>query len=372
MPHTIMYGAYNLCFDRQLGRETPTGPDFFQYIRNGGWPVNRVKVIVFRNSKQEGLAGDRAIPLYDGSRQINGAFMANLRTLVERARQTGFTVQICLFSYHSVAGGETPENVPAALDPAQWPSPCEKLRNFYSLKSPAVVAEQVKLVQAVVNNLRYTGNLGPNVSFELANELRIENCPGPDGKPSLTVSREANCQMLPWMHRMVQTIRDAAGPIATSVSTSTGTHDEALDTNKVGEANEKIVFDTHRPADGCSAQPLVPGYFDLHSGQWAPPRGSFVPIDQDGGADYRAKIPVYIQKMRQRLNYGYGYPSPFIILNDDGLSDGMRTRFLEDHAREAFRAGCGFASKQQYPPDPIGFDEAALDALKRAAAAAGG
>lgn len=338
----IGYGAYNLCFDRLLGRETPTGPDFFQYIRGGGWPVNHVKVIVFCKSTQEGLVGDRAIPLYTAGR-INSAFLANLRTLVARARQTGFTVQICLFSYHSVARSETPENLPAVLNPAQWTG-CARLTNFFTLKNPAVVAEQVKLVQAVVGDLRGSGNLGPHVIFELANELRADICGA--------TNRAVNCDMVPWLNRMAKAVRDAAGTVATRITTSTGVHVDSASPQFAGDHNERIVFDKRRPADGCSQAPLAADLFDLHAGQW------------EALGDHAGALRL---RVRARLQ-SYGYPAPAVIINDDGVDDATQrtTANVERWAAAALRQGFGYASKQQYPPHPIGFDEDALNALRRA------
>ena len=116
MPQYIGYGAYNLCFDRDLG--LLNGKNFFQYIRDGGWPVNHVKVICYRKASLELLPevpDPRTIPVYKSDGTINQAFLANLAKLVSSARQFGFTVQVCIFSYHSVARAEAPEFLPAVL-----------------------------------------------------------------------------------------------------------------------------------------------------------------------------------------------------------------------------------------------------------------
>jgi hypothetical protein len=103
------YGAYNLCFDKYLGRKNAnfTEPDFFAAIRNSGFNrINLVKIICFRYSRKESLPADRAIPLYvnqSGRVLINSAFLDNLNTLVTSAERHGFWVQVCTFHYHAIA-----------------------------------------------------------------------------------------------------------------------------------------------------------------------------------------------------------------------------------------------------------------------------
>jgi hypothetical protein len=105
----IGYGAFNLCFDRRLGRAPSTGgKNFFESLRKDprGWPVNLVKVICFRKSTADKLDPARADPLFAPGGSVNPAFLTNLQTLVTTAEGCGFFVQICVFSFQSVTSDD--------------------------------------------------------------------------------------------------------------------------------------------------------------------------------------------------------------------------------------------------------------------------
>jgi hypothetical protein len=358
MARIIMYGAYNLCFDPTLGRIGGTGPNFFQFLKNNGYPVNRVKVILFRNSLQEELQPGHSVPLFASGR-LNPRFLANLQNLVTQARLARMSVQVCLFSYHSVVGNEQPESPPALLNVAGWQlGPCAKLRRFFSLDDAAVVEAQSRLVTDIVTHLRTTVGL-QGIVWEIANELRSDRCRLPDGHWDAERNRQNNCEMVRWLNRMKEVVRAAAAPEAARMTTSTGTHDERVIPKIVGEANEGIVFDKQRRFGGCTnSVAFVPHFFDLHSGQWEP-RGIAALQEPER---YLAALPDSVAAVRTRLQ-SYGYANPVVMLNDDGLTDPKRTRFLADYVRAAFKAGFGYGTKQQYPPLP--FDRTALDILRR-------
>lgn len=358
MARIIEYGAYNLCFDPTLGKLGGGGADFFRFMKDRRYPVNRVKVILFRNSRQEGLLAGQSIPLFAG-RKLNPRFLVNLQNLVRRGQESRISVQLCLFSYHSVVGGEEPENPPAILDTKEWPgTACSKLRRFFSLDDAEVVAAQRKLVHDMITHLRQTVGL-TGVVFEIANELRSDVCRKEDGSPAVEQNRQGNCQMVRWLNTMQAAIREAAAPTAARVTTSTGTHDERIIPRRIGEANEGIVFDKLRRTGSCmDPKSFVPSFFDLHAGQWEP-----IGIDWEANRRaYLAALPASVGEVRQRLQ-SYGFANPVVVLNDDGLGERKRNTLLEHYVRAAFKAGYGYATKQQYPPLP--FDIAALDTLKR-------
>jgi hypothetical protein len=358
MARIITYGAYNLCFDPTLGQMGGAGPDFFKFMVDNQFPVNRVRVFLFRRSTQEGLQPGQSIPLFV-NRALNPRFLTNLQRLVRRARASRIMVQMCLFSYHSVLR-EQPESPPHILDTAAWPGDgCAKLRRFFSLNDPQVVDAQAALVQSIVTSLRDTVGL-QGVIFEIANEVRIDLCRTPEGGWDAEQDRLGNCEVVPWLNRMAQVIRDAAAPQGVRRTTSTGTHSERTLPGRPGEANEAIIFNKNRDQVRCGdASAFVPNFFDLHAGQWEP-----VGIDPAvNEAEYLRQLPLSIAAVRTRLQ-GYGYPNPMVVLNDDGLNDERRrTPYFEHYVREAFRAGFGYASKQEYPPVP--FDLVALRTLKR-------
>lgn len=344
MTRLIGYGAYNLCFDRDLGAQGGQ-PNFFQSLHNGGWPVNLMKIICYRNATQEGLPlGDpRTIQLYRPSGEINGYFLDNLVKLVQTARPLGFTVQICIFSYHSVAKNEAPNPLPAALARRTNESACDYFKRFFSLADRDALAEQEKLVRTLVNQLRVSRNLDNHVIWELANELRCDICGNGNAN--------ANCTLVPWLNHMATIIRDTARGIPTTILTSTGVYFDS-NPNQPGAKNEKMTFDKTRPAD-CANPPFVPSLFDLHSGQWS------------------AETP----DAELMIRYGvksrfvpYGYPNPLFIINTDGIKDTSLTNGnIYKWATAAFHAGFHFACKAQYPPEP--YNTAVLDALKAANAA---
>lgn len=358
MARIIEYGAYNLCFDPTLGKLGGGGPDFFKFMKDHRYPVNRVKVILYRNSLQEGLQPGQSIPLF-AARKLNPRFLVNLQNLVKRGQDSRISVQLCLFSYHSVVGGEEPEAPPAILDTKAWPgTPCSKLRRFFSLDDAAVVAEQSKLVRDIVTHLRQTVGLA-GVVFEIANELRSDVCRKEDGTPDAEKNRQGNCQMVRWLNAMQDVVRAAAAPVAARMTTSTGTHDESIIRGRIGEANEAIVFDKLRRTGNCAdPRSFVPSFFDLHAGQWEPIGVDWV----THRPAYLAALPVSVGEVRRRLQ-SYGYTNPVVVLNDDGLGERKRNTLLEHLVRAAFKAGYGYATKQQYPPLP--YDIAALDTLRR-------
>lgn len=358
MARVIAYGAYNLCFDPTLGRMGGTGPDYFRFMVDNGYPVNRVRVILFRKSTIEGLQPGQSIPMFV-NRTLNPRFLENLQRMVRRARRSRMMVQLCLFSYHSVRG-EEPESPPRILDTLAWPgTPCDKLRRFFSLDDASVVKAQSELVRAIVTSLRETVGLR-GVIFEIGNEVRIDACRKPDGSWDAEANRVGNCNVVRWLHAMADAIRTAAAPEGVRITTSTGTHDERVIPGRPGEANEAIVFDKRRLTGGCAdVRAFVPHFFDLHSGQWEPV--GINPATNE--AEYLRQLPQSIAAVRTRFQ-GYGYPSPNVVLNDDGLNDAARrTPYFEHYVREAFEAGFGYSSKQEYPPVP--FDLRALNILRR-------
>ena len=351
MTRLIGYGAYNLCFDRDLGLNQ--GKDFFQFIHDGRWPVNLVKVICFRKATLEGLPAltdtdKRTIPLYTSTGAINQLFLQNVQKLVERARPLGFTVQICIFHYHAIARDEAPENMPAVLRKPANASVCDYMKYFFR-PVPAVLTEQLKLVSALVNQLRFTNNLS-NVIWEVANELRVDSC-------GQVENQATNCSIVPWMNRIAQGIVDAAPPNSNPpILISTGTYTDsptATVPNPIpGSANENITFNKHRPADGCLNPPFTAVRYDLHSGQW------------EALGDYATAMRTGI---RNRFNFGYGIQNPSLIINTDGVHDNQRTAAaVQAWATEAFRNGHSFSTKGWYPPHVPPYDTGQLDALKNA------
>jgi Cellulase (glycosyl hydrolase family 5) len=352
MARFIGYGAYNLCFDRDLAPYQ--GKDFFQFLREGGWPVNHVKVICYRKATQEGLpeGNARTIPLYAPGGAVNPAFLNNLQKLVQRARLFGFTVQICLFHYHAVAATEFPEYRPSDLVQPAALNRCQYMQYFFAASpGSAVFAAQAKMVNAIVNHLRFTNNLS-NVIWEVANELRVQQC------GSLAANRAANCSIVNWMNNIAQTIRQAA--VNATVITSTGAHSmNVIPRPPEGAPNEAITFSQRRPADGCAAPPFTPSpaLYDLHAGQWHANQPDLWPSMLQSG-------------LRNRFQLGYNIATPKFIINTDGLDESERTpAAIEAWAREAFRNGHHFTTKQWYPPHEPAYDIPVLDALKRAAVA---
>ncbi|MFO0758846.1 MAG: hypothetical protein U0359_20305 [Byssovorax sp.] len=325
MQRLIGYGAYNLGFDKLLGKPmSGTGPIFFQYLRQNGWPINHVKIICFRNALLEGLPAARAVTLYNGQKAINTAFLDNVDHLCDQARQFGFQVEVCIFHYHAIVNpAETPEHVPDLLDPAKLGDTNEaKVQAFFSLGNEARVAEQVKLVRALGDRLRRYDN----VLFELGNELR-----DPQGNDA------AHCAMLGWMNRMRAELVTSLQGAPARIGTSTGLLDQ----------NEKLTFQPVRPVEGCSRPALKAEYFDFHFGQWS------------GGGNFAAGIAAAKQRAA-----GYHAGAPLLV-NDDGAGAQRTPAHVESWARCAFTNGLSYTSKQPYPPGAA-WDLDALGALKRA------
>lgn len=359
MTRLIGYGAYNLCFDRDLG--VHNGRDFFTHLHDvKKSPVNLVKVIVFRKASLEGLPElpdptGRTIPVYTPAGEINKKFLANLVALTKKARDKHFTVQICIFSYHSVARKEGPEFLPAALVPDSSLTRCQRVRKFFSLADPAIVAEQDKLVTALVTTLRNADALS-NVLWEIANEIRIDVC------ATEKQNRAGNCDLVAWLNHIASTIRASAKLARNMITTSTGIHTQDAPNTPPGAANEKMTFAQERPVDGCTNPAFVPhavltpgNLFDLHAGQWN--------LNDNYLAELRGGL-------RKRFA-GYGYDNPSFIINTDGFPDELRTPAnIKKWATAAFRNGHHFASKEIYPPHVPAYNDAVLDALAAANAAA--
>jgi len=343
MARLIGYGAYNLCFDRDLGASQ--GKNFFQFLHDGGWPVNLVKVICYRKASQEGLPpvpNPRTIPVYTSAGVVNPAFLANLANLVSQARDKQFTVQLCIFSYHSVARAEAPEFLPEVLKQRAGTDKCSYLRYFFNPDpNGAVLIEQKKLVRAIVGHLKATGNLS-NVIWEIANEMRVDLC-------TRVNNLAANCSLTAWFNAIAQTIRTEIGAGAPVIFTSTGQYTDVPRDVPDGGANEAVTFQKTRPVGDCNTPAFVPSLFDLHSDQW----------------DYNANYGNALYSVIRQRFAGYGYTNPTFIINTDGMNDAERTpAAIEAWATMAFRAGHSFSTKQTYPPLP--FDIPVLDALKRA------
>lgn len=331
-PRLLGYGAYSLANDKYLGKPAGgAGPIFFKYLRDGGWPVNLVKVICFRFSGQDGLDPARRLSLYDPQRQINTAFLDNLSNTVDQARQFGFWVQVCLFSYQSVAETEQPENAPTVfkLDNPGTPvrDPRQNVRDFFNADDPARFGEQIRLVRAIADRLR----VYPNVLWELANELRMGNY-----IPSTNDSTNDNCQLVTWLNRVRAELVRALQGTPALITTSTGT-----------ESQDERFFFSRRPTDNCASPPLPVEFFDFHSGQW------------DIGPDVNASI---VAAKKRAASYN---PSAFLIINDDGLHGASSPASLLQWATTAYANGLHYAAKQTYPPaQPWNID--ALNALKQA------
>lgn len=330
------YGAYNLCFDKFLGRKRSNmaDPDFFATLFNNGFrKINFVKVICFRWAKNEGLPADRAIPLYNSSRQINSAFLDNLALLVERAAQYHFWVEVCIFHQQAISmpngvpGGnpEAPENLPPELMPNVQDALCTRLKKFFNPRpsNPVQLTLQKDLVNAIVNRLKsYT-----NVLYEIGNELRMDGT-------GCTVND--NCLMSEWMNIMGRQILNVLGQ-TNSIGTSTGAYE---DPPTVAKNNEVPIF------SGCGAKRFSPGYFDFHHGQW------YSATDLAGSID-RAK---------QRADAYKGRDTPLII-NDDGAPEALRNANMETWARTTFGnpKGLHYSTKQTYPNGGVNEKGVVLD-----------
>lgn len=319
------YGAYNLCFDKYLGRRQPNfnDPDFFDIIRTSGFGrINLVKVICFRYSRNESLPPDRAIPLYvnqGGRFLINPAFLDNLEKLVLKAGQRGFWVEVCVFHHHAIAtpggvpGGnpEVPEVLPAELAPVGADA-CARLARFFNPRpaNPEQLARQKELINTIALRLRGYGN----VLYEIGNELRLahDNC-----------SVQNHCQLTEWLNIMGNQVWQAVGP-TNNIGTSTGGFAET----PTALNNERAVFQT------CP-RVFQPGFFDFHRGQWN---------SRLAGAELAQNLAL----AKSRATEYKGRVTPLII-NDDGGGPERSAANVERWARAAFGQGLHFATKQPYP-----------------------
>lgn len=338
-PRLLAYGAYNLSHDKYLGKPANgQGPIFFKYLHDGGWPVNLVKVICFRYSGQDLLDPTRRLALYDPQHNINTSFLDNLSNTVDQARQFGFWVQVCLFSFQSIVGGEQPENAPTVFGigpPNSFPTDAAdsraRLRTFFNADDAARFAEQVRLVRQIADRLR----IYPNVLWELANELRISN---QDNPPT-----DDNCRLVTWLNRMRPELVRALQGTPARITTSSGT-----------ELQSERFFFRRVAADNCASPALPVEFFDFHSGQW------------NTGVDSAAGILKAKQRAITGNNMASGYnPSAFLIINDDGLHGVAAAESIRGWAAAAFRNGLHYSSKQTYPPAKD-WNVPVLDALKQA------
>ncbi len=325
------YGAYNLANDRYMGKPASgAGPIYFKYLRDSGYPVNLVKLILFRNSAIEGLPAVRRLSLYTPQRAINTAYIDNLINTVDQAGQFGFWVQVCLFSYHSVAAGEQPENSPTVFGlpeptlPPTLPSDAPgNVRLFFNAADAGRFQEQVRLVRLVVDRLRRF----KNVLWEVANELRVKNQPA---------DNVDNCQLVTWLNAMRGEIVRSAQGAPVYIGTSSG----------IVTQSERFFF-KRQAADNCPSPALPVEFFDFHSGQWLTP-----------GA-----VAAGIAFAKSRAA-GYN-PSAPLIINDDGLKGAATATDIRAYAAAAFRNGLHYAAKQTYPPaEPWNTD--VLNKLKEA------
>ena len=362
-PRFVGYGAYNLCFDSQLGKTSSTGKDFFQYIHER-WPaINLVRVICFRKATVEGLppvtydsAGvpnGRTQPLFKRDKTLNPKFLDNLLALVQRAKEFDFWVQVCLFHVHAVkafsdGSFEEPENVPKILDPkdaGMGSNNCQRLTNFFNIGDTAVAKERFKLqtgiVYAIASKLRWE----TNVLFEIANEVRIQGCSAADNSAR-------NCKIVPWLNSLSESILSAIF------------WDHEPDCTSTGIENEAVTFSRQRPVQGCSEPRFIPSYYDFHAGQWKA---------SDDVNTYTAGIEAAKQRVLAYRGAPADSPRASLIINDDGLNWDENTveekkanaARIKKWATVAFQKGLSYASKQQYPPaEP--FDTYALNALQAA------
>lgn len=308
----IGYGAYNLCFDSQLGKSATDQRNFFDVLKGDGWPVNLVKVICFRKSIIEGLPLGRAISLYKPDRTINTAFLDNLVSLVDYAAGKGFWVQVCIFHYHAVKDpNESPENIPGELQPNFSAPLCSRLQTFFTASNNNVTHKQKELVAQLGQRLAGRSN----VIWELANEVRM------DGQGCTDAD---NRNLVAWLSHMRDALIQNAGPDI-HVGTSTGI------------TNEQV-----------TGRNLPVTFFDFHSGQWS------------ATGDYRFGI-----RTAQERAVSYNADA-FLIINDDGVPDAQRNEAnITNWAGTAFQRGLHYATKSPYPPGQP-FSIHALNGLKHA------
>ncbi len=310
----IGFNAFGLCYDSQLGKAANDSRNFFEYLRGEHYPFNLVKVVCFMNSTLE-VQPNRAVPLYKADKTINPAFLSNLLTLVNKAAEQNFTVQVCLFHYHAIQKRiYAPENMPFDLDYANEINTVRtRLRRFFT---PTVgdpyKQRQKELVAAIGQKLKGK----TNVLWELCNEVRM------DGQPSASDQEQVadNWNLVSWLNQMETALKQAAGNDI-HVATSTGTLSR----------NEKIT---------CTNVPST--YFDFHFGQW-----------HDAEGTYRHTID-YAKARAAQYN-----PDNPLVLNDDGASsvdhptapDWQKRSEgnVKNWAGTAFQRGLGYTTKTSYP-----------------------
>jgi hypothetical protein len=299
----IGYGAYNLCFDNQLGRAADgTGPDFFHALKARAPFINLVKVIVYYKSDVDGINRypNRRLTLYNADRSINQAFLNNLSTLVNTAAapDVNFIVQVAIFPYQALAEPPQyqPEFIPYELIvPQQYDiSPLDRVRWFTTPGNDARTHKQKELVAALGRTL--AGR--KNVLWELGHEMRI-------AEQGHEVDHKA---MATWLANMGDALRANAGADI-NVTSSTGIINEEVTLRNV---------------------PLT--VFDFHSGQW------------ETADHYQVGIP----RAKQRAA-AYNPNAPLII-NDDGIDMPRNQANVTGWATVAFQNGLHYSTKAPYPP----------------------
>jgi hypothetical protein len=300
----IGYGAYNLAFDRDLGRLGTDPRNFFEFLSDGGWPVNLVKVIVFRNATIETLPSARAIRLYRSDHTVNPNYLDNLEKVVDQAALKKFWVQICIFHHQAVKDiDEVPENIPPELQPNFGSSLCERLKKFFQPSGNATTRKQRELIDAVGTRLKSK----TNVLWEIGNELRMEGAGCGDAE---------NRGLVDWINLMRTALVSVVGG-------------SPLITTSTGETNESVTLRN---------VPL--SFFDFHSGQWGMHPDANPPDLKENILDARGRAGTYS-------------PSAFLIVNDDGLHDENRTAgAVGSWASKAFSLGLHYSTKATYPPQP--------------------
>lgn len=323
----LAYGAYSLSHDKLLGKPASgTGPIFFKYLHDKQYPVNLVRVICFRYSGQDSIPANRQLSVYTPQRQINTTYLDNLSNLVDQARQFGFWVQVCLFSFQSIVGGEQPENPPTVfglanhgVKPPDAGTSRAWLRAFFNAADANRFNEQAKLVKAIADRLR----VYPNVLWELANELRISN----QNNPPV----EDNCGLVTWLNQMRPVLVHALQGTKAYITTSSGL-----------ELQSERFFFKRLAADACPSPALPVEFFDFHHGQWT-------------------TVPGITAAKQRALGYN---PSAFLIIDDDGTMGLADPTAIRSWAAAAFRNGLHYSAKQTYPP--LDWNTDVLDKLKQA------
>ncbi len=297
----ICYGAYNLANDRELGAIGGSDTrNFFQYLSDGGWPINLVRVWVFRNATIETLPSARAIRLYRSDYTVNPNYLENLEKVVDEAALKKFWVQVSLFPYHAIADiDECPENIPPELQPNFGASVCSRLKTFFQPSQNATTHKQKELINAVGTRLKSKSN----VLWEIGNELRMDTagCVAVD-----------NRNLAAWVGIMKDALVSVVGSSAL-ITTSTG----KLNTS------EAVILNN------------VPfSFFDFHAGQWGVEPG-----------DLQENI---LDAKRRAAGYN---PNAFLIINDDGIRN-VDPGLIGTWASKAFSLGLHYATKAPYPPQP--------------------